>query len=73
MKGLSNGTLKNFLFHLSFQLEMLIAKKASFLACVHSAVKHQTQPERETLIGLIMFVVIKHFNGTHRNVRLESQ
>lgn len=63
IKGLSNGTLKTLKVDLCFQLEMLrlFLTSSSELSL------------REALIGLIMFAVIKHLNGTHYNMRHESQ
>lgn len=55
---------------LCFQLEKLSDKMLFFPNLTQSSSKLSL---RETLIGLIMFAVIKHLNGTHHNMRHESQ
>lgn len=48
--------------------EMLLAKKPPFFSCSRPS----ELSLREILIGLIMFAVIKHLNGTPHNMRRES-
>lgn len=62
--------LKLFKVHLRFQPESLLAKKLLSPTSVQSSSKLSLS---ETLIGLIMFAVIKHLNGARRNTRHESQ
>lgn len=72
MKGLSNGTLKTFSFIFAFSWRCFCLKSPlSKLVCLLQS--NSKLSYRETVIGLIMFAVIMHLNGTHHNVRLESQ